>query len=276
MKIFYFIIACYLAMSNCYGKCKREPISSEPHLIIQSFTVIPHNETYTLAWKTTGEEDSSFTFKLQYSVDGTFWELINVVVPAQLTASGYSYTYRPTLIQALYFRIQQEDGFQNSFFSDTVASRLVTTAAITDSFDKYVPPTEIAFIEIGGNTFIYSLNFDSRFWKRNGGPGWRLGGGYIKLGNYEAAAATLMLNELLGFGGHYVELGAGMTIASGNTSSITSQPGNFTRLYATGNLGYRYQSIKEKGYVLRVTATPFTNNFKYLKWWGGITFGQKF
>lgn len=99
-------------------------------------------------------------------------------------------------------------------------------------------PQNAAFFEAAGPGLVVSFNYDTRFSNKQGGIGARIGVGGFALGN-DASLLTVpvQINYLAGGkNGHYFEVGAGVTYASGDTPFDQN-----TKLFGTAVFGYRYQ-----------------------------------
>lgn len=122
------------------------------------------------------------------------------------------------------------------------------------------------FVEAGGNSLIWSVNYDTRFNKRLDGWGFRVGTGYFPLGGSNLLALPLGINMLTGSNGHFVETGVNLTFVNAkNKNSLIPKESKFGQLDFTRNkaylvygvsMGYRYQKPDKKGIHLRAGIEP--------------------
>lgn len=143
-------------------------------------------------------------------------------------------------------------------------------------------------IEIFGPGSLYSLNFDTRFLKRERGLGYRIGIGGSPLGTLGESCNSgvqvslpLGLNYLFGKNTHYIEVGGGIvpTITGGTKvycldmkkSFFSDETGTYEYILA----GYRYQPDKKKGFTYRAFISPLFQKDFNAKLWGGFSIGYK-
>lgn len=123
----------------------------------------------------------------------------------------------------------------------------------------------VVLAEVGGigRNFL-SLNFDTRFSRSLNGLGGRIGISYSGLSGYHLATIPIGLNCLIGSGGKYFEVGAGITLTYfGDRSEKDSKLNRsiYRAIYGnsgvTGSLtiGYRKQPVKG-GVTLSYGFTP--------------------
>ncbi len=145
-------------------------------------------------------------------------------------------------------------------------------------------------LEVLGTAGLFSINFDSRFAKKENGPGFRFGLGVTPIGlsgSESCNSGTLIalpagVNYLTGIGQHLFEAGAGVVLAI-VSSTKRYCPGfdsgffsDDTSPYAYLLAGYRYQPAKKKGTSFRIFASPLFQNDFPIKFWGGISVGHRF
>lgn len=117
-------------------------------------------------------------------------------------------------------------------------------------------PSSAIYIEGGGNSLIYSLNYDRRFTKRLDGLGFRIGVGYFPMGDYNITALPIGINHLVGKNGHFVEAAVNVTIvnSSAKNNNINKKEALFgqidfghktTSLVGGIAMGYRYQPVNK-------------------------------
>jgi hypothetical protein len=129
------------------------------------------------------------------------------------------------------------------------------------------------FVELWGNGFFYSVNYDrkisEKFSLRGGLGGWSVDDLILE----PAVVAPVLVNSLIGEGVHRLELGAGVTTGVrwepnyGAPGGTTHNPK--TILMPTATLGYRYQPV-ESGWLFRASLTPVGTDYI----WIGISLGR--
>ncbi|CAN5804000.1 hypothetical protein BH10BAC2_BH10BAC2_41330 [soil metagenome] len=130
------------------------------------------------------------------------------------------------------------------------------------------------FLEIGANGVTFSANFDTRFSKKQGGLGMRLGLGFFGGSGAGVLTVPVGLNYLAGKAPNFFEAGMGYTYAK-LTSSDEFFSGDGGLLFPS--VGYRYQAIG-KGIVARIVISPAINLGVDGGWlfFGGVSIGYKF
>ena len=142
----------------------------------------------------------------------------------------------------------------------------VTSIAQTqsDTIQTYKP--NAIYVELGGNGFIYSLNFDHKFAQH---ASWRIGARVLPMrgGNLSNSFLLLptMINYLAGSGNSRFELGAGLLHGFHSIGYFLS---------GTATIGYRYQPMKG-GFNFRIGFTPLISGYGILPW-VGISLGYGF
>jgi hypothetical protein len=131
------------------------------------------------------------------------------------------------------------------------------------------------YAEVGGQGILYSICYDMRFFKHDGGLGASVGVGYLPEGLWD----VLSVNYLLGENGRYFEIGAGCTFTSFvyNKLVLGEKIYNVCNVYATACLGYRLQPAKG-GTIFRAGLIPlyrFTGQ-NLLTGSVGVSFGYAF
>ena len=135
------------------------------------------------------------------------------------------------------------------------------------------------YVELGGPG-LASVNFDTRFGKKEDGLGGRLGiGGFSVRDDLGDKASVIFIplgvNYLFGKDEkNYFEIGGGVTpvIASSN-----SDFGNESFSTTFGHLlfGYRLQP-KQGGFTFRAFVCPVFGSGFFIPYYGGVSFGYKF
>lgn len=156
--------------------------------------------------------------------------------------------------------------------------------------DKFSVHASQVQLEVLGPAGIFSLNFDSRFTKKENGIGFRigLGGSPLGLSGSESCNSGTMislpagLNYLVGKGPHLFEAGTGVVLAIISSTKVYC-PGfdsgffsDDTAPYTYLLAGYRYQPVKKKGTTFRIFVSPLFQNEFPVKFWGGISIGRRF
>ena len=134
-----------------------------------------------------------------------------------------------------------------------------------------------AYAEIGGPG-LASINFDSRFAKKEDGLGWRAGVGGFSISDgigdkFSVLTVPLGINYLLGKDQkNYFEIGAGFTYIStkDNTGS-----GNFNSSFGNFTLGYRHAPAAG-GFFFKAEITPVFGKGYFIPYFAGLGFGYKF
>lgn len=127
-------------------------------------------------------------------------------------------------------------------------------------------PAQAIFVEGGGNSLIWSVNYDRRFTNRLDGVGFRIGAGYFPLGGSNLLVVPFGVNILAGSKNHFAELGINASVVNA-TSKNKANPAEskYGQLDFTGNktnmvygvlMGYRYQQVNKKGWQFRVGIEP--------------------
>jgi hypothetical protein len=135
------------------------------------------------------------------------------------------------------------------------------------------------FGELGGNGVFLSLNYDTRFSKKDNGLGGRAGIGFIPGFSFGFGAVSTIitfpfgLNYLVGRGPNYLEVGAGATISTGAVS-LLGIGAKANGVDFVPSIGYRYQPRK-KGFTGRVVISPFIGN-EDAQFWAGVSGGIRF
>lgn len=131
------------------------------------------------------------------------------------------------------------------------------------------------YIELGGNAYYYSVNFERTFSNSLFG---RIGiGGAPRL-----LVAPLLAGKYFGDGLHHPEIAAGITYIHSREHDIEIIR-HRNQLFATAFIGYRFQRPDNKfifkaGYtpLYKVTDSDSDRSNRFLFHWVGIAFGLRF
>lgn len=135
-------------------------------------------------------------------------------------------------------------------------------------------PSNALYLELGGNAYYYSLNFERTF---SSGLSARLGLGGIP----GSLAIPGLAGRYFGEGSHHVEIMAGLTYMNSTPDDIESLS-NRNQLFATAFIGYRLQN-PDKKFILKVGYTPLykikdsdpERDSRFLFHWVGIAVGLR-
>ena len=118
--------------------------------------------------------------------------------------------------------------------------------------------TRTIFVELAGNGFILSVNYDQRFHQQSNGSGYRIGIGGLSVSDYTLITIPAAVNWLIGANGKYFETGIGMTYW--NSTQTEYSYGQHYLVHdhnAEGVLtfGYRRQPV-HGGFNYRIAINP--------------------
>lgn len=138
------------------------------------------------------------------------------------------------------------------------------------------------YAELGGPGVV-SLNFDSRFSKKEDGLGGRIGiGGFTFRDWFDDGQTTVIfiplgLNYLLGKDGkNYFEMGASITpVITSYKGSASGDDETFSSTFGNVLFGYRLQP-KNGGFTFRGFLSPIISKEGLFPFYGGISLGYKF
>lgn len=133
------------------------------------------------------------------------------------------------------------------------------------------------YVEALGPGLIVSANYDTRFMRGNpGGWGGRVGIGYFAAGDISFVSVPLQVNYLLGGkGGHYFEVGGGLTYASGRISFSDDNGERGHDVAGALAFGYRLQPIGG-GFNFRAGLSPMFGKGYFVPYWPHLSFGYTF
>lgn len=132
------------------------------------------------------------------------------------------------------------------------------------------PAVNSVYLELGGNAFAYSVNYDRVY---DDAYVLRAGLGYFGAGNIGIAIIPITGSYLIGRTASKFEVGIGLTIITGTIADF-SAIGSASAVIGTGILAYRYQPT-EGGFFFRGGITPFFNNAGFVPWYA-LGFGVSF
>ncbi|HMZ46584.1 MAG TPA: hypothetical protein PKG56_04200, partial [Chitinophagaceae bacterium] len=127
-------------------------------------------------------------------------------------------------------------------------------------------PAQVVFAELGGNSLIWTINYDRRFSKRLDGWGFKIGAGYFPLGGSNLFVAPVGINILTGAKGHFLETGFNISFVSAkNKNKTTPKPSLFGQIDFSRNqtylvygvpVGYRWHKTDKPGVSFRAGVEP--------------------
>lgn len=130
------------------------------------------------------------------------------------------------------------------------------------------------YAEIGGPG-LASINFDTRFQKREDGFGGRIGIGGFSVDGSSVLFVPIGINYLTSKDSkNYFELGAGVSIISAS-GDFTDNGSTFRSTFGHLWMGYRLQP-KEGGFIFRAGICPIFGNGFFIPYYAGLSFGYKF
>lgn len=154
--------------------------------------------------------------------------------------------------------------------------KILALLVITSTFVNVMygqKAAKAAYAEIGGPG-LASINFDSRFAKKEDGFGGRVGIGGFSVEGTSVVTVPIGLNYIVGKDGkNYFEFGAGFTYLSAKNRDFSSD--NFSSSFGNLTLGYR-MAPENGGFFFKAEITPVFGNGFFVPYWAGIGFGYKF
>lgn len=129
-----------------------------------------------------------------------------------------------------------------------------------------------AYVELGGNAILPSINYERRINERWSG---RAGLSYVVGETTEDTEHTLIIPLTLSWishpsSKHHFEVGGGLTIVTGDSQDLfenVDDDEKFSKAFGTGILGYRYQK-PDGGLIFRAGVTPLIGDGEVLPWLG--------
>lgn len=135
------------------------------------------------------------------------------------------------------------------------------------------------FGELGGSSFLVSINYDKRLSKYPEGFGVRVGAGYMAWQDTEIYNFPILVNYLTGKNGKYLELGVGPTIGYAQERKEPMDPDlsfePYLSVFGSINIGYRYQPLNG-GFNFRAGISPILNFDEVIPFWPYLSFGYSF
>ncbi|MEC3878284.1 hypothetical protein [Parapedobacter sp. 10938] len=117
------------------------------------------------------------------------------------------------------------------------------------------------YVEYGGPSAIYSVNYDTRFMRSNNGWGLRAGIGFLPSQGINNISVPIQVNYLLGRTRHFFEAGAGATYFHGDRSDSWFGPSEAgSMVFGSLSAGYRYQPLS-RGVTARIGITGIAGSF---------------
>jgi hypothetical protein len=138
-------------------------------------------------------------------------------------------------------------------------------------------PAQSAYVELLGPG-LASINFDTRFTKKEDGIGGRVGVGYLNMYGDKITTVPIGITYLLGKDGkNYFEVGGGVTLISYKANEdFTREESRYSETFGHLNFGYRMQP-RNGGFLFRAAFNPvFIPGNGFFPFYGGISFGYKF
>jgi len=160
-----------------------------------------------------------------------------------------------------------------------VFSILAAFFTLSTSFGQETFKRNTVFGELGGSSFLVSINFDKRFSKNPEGVGIRVGAGYMAWQDTEIYNFPVLVNYLTGKNGKYLELGIGPTIGYARERQEPMDPDlsfePYLTVFGSINIGYRYQPLNG-GFNFRAGISPILNFDNVIPFWPYLSFGYSF
>jgi hypothetical protein len=164
-----------------------------------------------------------------------------------------------------------------SLFLIVSISTFAQSQTFSDSYER--TKGRAVYMEVLGNGFGYSLNYDQRFQERFDGLGFKAGGSYFGVDGVSVATFPIGINYLLGGQGKYFEMGLGSTyiLASGKTNIPGIGKDRTSGNLFLGNMifGYRSEPV-DGGFLFRASFTPFFGYGIFWPLYGGLSVGYAF
>jgi hypothetical protein len=156
-----------------------------------------------------------------------------------------------------------------SFIKNQLMKKIVSLFIFTFLFSGAYSQAKSIYAELGGPG-LASINFDTRFSKKEDGLGGRIGIGGLSIDGEGAVFVPIGLNYILGKDSrNYFEMGAGVTPVIGTGS------GDFAETFGHILFGYRMQP-KDGGFTFRAFINPVFGSGFFVPYYGGVSFGYKF
>jgi hypothetical protein len=144
--------------------------------------------------------------------------------------------------------------------------------------EELVPPAtanaQQIYAELLGPGIFYTINYDTRFGKKEKGLGMRVGMGAVFSNGEGVVSIPVGLNYLAGRNGNYLEVGGGISYFTAATSDIIDG----SALLGFATFGYRRQTYKQKNVTWRIAFDPlmiFSDGFSLIPYFG-FSLGYRF
>ena len=125
-------------------------------------------------------------------------------------------------------------------------------------------PPQAVYFQLGGSAPILSVNYDRRFMKKLGGPGFAVGAGFWGVSGIAIFSAPVSINYLLGRKSDFIEVAGGTTFIIGSVNDIfddsKSSGSGFVHHI---NVGYRHQPALG-GFFFRGGVSPLFVSGEYI------------
>ncbi|MFD2202977.1 hypothetical protein [Shivajiella indica] len=135
------------------------------------------------------------------------------------------------------------------------------------------------FGELGGSSFLVSINYDKRLSKSSEGFGVRVGAGYMAWQDTEIFNFPILVNYLAGNNGKYFEMGIGPTFGYAQERQEPMDPDlsfePYMTVFGSINIGYRYQPLNG-GFNFRAGISPILDFGDVIPFWPYLSFGYSF
>jgi len=158
----------------------------------------------------------------------------------------------------------------------SITPAVAQSAKPLDSLPQ-TPPRRIHVLyeEFLGNGLTLSTNYDFRFTKSDKDFGMRVGIGLIGAGDIGLLSIPVAVNHLAGRAPHYFESSLGYTFVTAVSTQRYYE--SFSGGAIIPGVGYRYQSLRKRGFFARIVFSPLINPHPGGGWFpfGGIAFGQR-
>ncbi len=170
-------------------------------------------------------------------------------------------TYTDWIIKRADIEVMKRAGRNSKYFNEDINKR-----------------AKVIFLEGGGTSIFYGINFDSRIFKKDTGPGFSVGFGATRFtGDTNTRFHFPMsFNHLWGRKPHYAELGIGMNI-NNNPQEIrgTNTSHEEGKVRVIGSLVFAYRFVTTKDFFFRVGMTPIFSKEETIPFYAGLAIGFK-
>jgi hypothetical protein len=207
--------------------------------------------------------NSSFvSLQYQHKSIGIASQSIGMVMP-MFTYRAKKYFQAGAGIGSIVYKDALSDVRLGTLMATVYLGAYITNEQLSEVARRRTPRAtrpKAVYAEFGGQSIMYSICYDMRFFKHDGGLGASVGVGYLPIFLWDMLMVPTSVNYLLGKNGHYFEVGAGCTFASFGYSKLAFGKAAFSYavydVLATACLGYRWQPAAG-GFLFRAGFTPF-------------------